>query len=87
MHLTNLALLTISDDGEGIPAQHLPLVQERFYRVDGARPQRDEPAPRGAGLGLAIASQLVLAMGGELTLESTPGQGTRAIVALPLAPR
>jgi two-component system sensor histidine kinase CiaH len=81
------ALLTVSDDGEGIPAEHLPQVRERFYRVDGTRGQRDDPARRGAGLGLAIASQLVLAMDGELTLESAPGQGTRAIVALPLAPR
>lgn len=81
------ALLTIEDDGEGIPAEHLPQVQERFYRVDGARTQRDDPTRRGAGLGLAIASQLVRAMDGELTLESAPGAGTRATVALPLAPR
>lgn len=82
------AWLTITDDGEGIAAEHLPQVRERFYRGDGGtRAQREDPTRRGAGLGLAIADQLVRAMGGELTLESAPGQGTCATVILPLAPR
>ena len=64
--------VVISDDGEGIPAESLPRIFERFYRADSAR-ARDFG---GTGLGLAIVRHLVSEMGGEVVAESQLGQGT-----------
>jgi signal transduction histidine kinase len=72
--------LQVSDTGVGIPAEHLPFVFERFYRVDDARGHGD-----GAGLGLAIAKALVEAQRGHIALESRPGTGTCVTVTLPAA--
>jgi two-component system sensor histidine kinase BaeS len=72
--------VTVHDSGPGIPAAHLGLVFERFYRVDPSR-QRDSG---GAGLGLAITRQLVEAHGGQIRAESGPGHGTSFIFALPV---
>lgn len=69
--------VTVADTGIGIPAEHLPHVFERFYRVDKGR------AERGTGLGLAIAQQITQAHGGALTVDSTPGVGTTFTVILP----
>jgi signal transduction histidine kinase len=69
----------IRDCGEGIPPEHLPLIFERFYRVDPARDRREG----GAGLGLAIARALVEAHDGEVEIESTPGAGTAVTFWLP----
>jgi two-component system sensor histidine kinase BaeS len=76
-------LFRISDTGEGIAAEHLPHVFERFYRGDRARSRGDG----GAGLGLAISKALVEAMGGEIRAESE-GQGRGAVFSftLPAAP-
>jgi signal transduction histidine kinase len=60
-------LLAVEDDGPGIPAEHVPHVFERFYRVDGR-------LVSGSGLGLAIARELVRAMGGSLEVDSAPGR-------------
>jgi two-component system, OmpR family, sensor histidine kinase CiaH len=79
----NEATLTVSDSGEGISAEHLARLFDRFYRVDPARSR----AQGGAGLGLAIARSLVGAHGGQLSLTSQPGQGTTALVRLPLKAR
>jgi two-component system, OmpR family, sensor histidine kinase BaeS len=62
--------LSVADTGEGIPAEHLAHVFERFYRVDTAR----DRAHGGSGIGLAIAKALVEAHGGQLTATS-PGNG------------
>ena len=62
--------LSVADTGEGIPAEHLPHVFERFYRVDTAR----DRAHGGSGIGLAIAKSFVEAHGGQLTATS-PGTG------------
>jgi signal transduction histidine kinase len=70
---------SISDQGPGIPAEHLPYIFERFYRVESAR-DRDSG---GSGLGLAIARSLVEAQGGEIRVESSGGAGTRIIFHLP----
>jgi signal transduction histidine kinase len=73
--------LSVEDTGEGIPPERLPHLFERFYRGDAAR----DRASGGAGLGLAIVRELVEAMGGEVSVDSTPGQGSRFTVRLPLA--
>jgi two-component system phosphate regulon sensor histidine kinase PhoR len=67
-----LVSITVRDEGVGIPAEDLPRVFERFYRVDQAR-SRDGG---GSGLGLSIAKAIVEAHGGEITLRSEEGQGT-----------
>lgn len=66
-------VLSVEDTGSGIPAEHLPRVVERFYRVDEARSRKDG----GCGLGLAICKAVVESYGGELKIESEAGRGTR----------
>jgi heavy metal sensor kinase len=73
--------VVISDSGQGISAEHLPHLFERFYRVDRERSQNSG----GAGLGLAIAYQIALAHGSGIQIQSVQGQGTKVIVSLPLA--
>jgi signal transduction histidine kinase len=77
------AQVEVADTGPGIAPAHLPRVFERFYRIDAARSQGRPGDGGGAGLGLAIAKSLVEAHGGELTLTSRQGEGTRATVRLP----
>ena len=73
------AVVTFSDTGIGIPAEDLPHVFDRFYRVTGA-----SPSPAGTGLGLAIAKRIVEAHGGAIEVDSRPGQGSTFTVRLPL---
>lgn len=72
----------VSDTGTGIPPEDLPRIFERFYQVDKSRAgtRRGE----GAGLGLAIAKEIVQAHGGQIKAESVLGLGTRFTVSLPL---
>jgi len=79
------ATLTVSDDGEGIAAEHLPRVFDRFYRADAARSGGADGARRGAGLGLAIAAELVRSMRGTIAIDSAPKQGTTVKVTLQVA--
>ena len=65
------ARVTVEDSGEGIAPEEIPLVFERFYRVDPSRSR----ATGGVGLGLTIAKQLVEAHGGAIHAESTQGRG------------
>jgi heavy metal sensor kinase len=73
------AIVTVRDTGIGIPAEHLPYVFDRFYRVDKARSR----AEGGTGLGLSIAQNTIVAHGGRVELVSIPGQGTTCMVGLP----
>ena len=73
------ALLTIQDTGIGIPEEELPLIFNRFYRVDKAR-TRDEG---GSGLGLSICRQIAEAHKGKIEVESKLGVGTRFKISLP----
>ncbi|MDR0855956.1 MAG: HAMP domain-containing histidine kinase [Clostridiales bacterium] len=75
--------VSITDTGVGISAEDLPHVFERFYRADKAR---THGSSGGLGLGLPIAKKLTEALGGEIVLTSTLGQGTAATVLLPPAP-
>ncbi|GGK18596.1 two-component sensor histidine kinase [Deinococcus malanensis] len=78
--LDTRAAITVSDTGPGIAANHLPRLFERFYRVDPARSRLEA----GSGVGLTIARGLAEAMGGTLTAESRPGQGSAFTLTLPL---
>jgi signal transduction histidine kinase len=71
--------LTVADTGAGIPAPALPHLFERFYTADPAR------AGHGAGLGLAIAREIVHAHGGEISVASEVGRGTVFTIVLPAA--
>ena len=75
--------ILVQDNGDGIPAQHLERLFERFYRVDRAR-SRDMG---GTGLGLAIVKHLALLHGGEVTVTSELGKGTTFTIHLPPDPR
>lgn len=77
----DIALLSVTDTGPGIPAEHLARLGERFYRVDKARSRK----MGGAGLGLAIAQRIAALHGGQLSLSSEEGKGTTATLALPVA--
>ena len=72
----------VADTGEGIAAEHLPHIFDRFYRIDKARGRTSG----GAGLGLAIVREFVEGMGGRVTVESAPGEGTCFRVYLAAAP-
>ena len=74
----------VKDNGNGIPAESLPHIFDRFYRADPARsPQRQIESPTGAGLGLAIAKAIVENHQGNITVDSVAEQGTIFTVTLP----
>ena len=73
------AVLVVRDQGEGVAAEHIPRLTERFYRVDAAR-SRDSG---GTGLGLAIVKHIVERHRGTLDIRSSPGAGTEVTVAIP----
>ncbi len=75
------AKFTVSDTGTGIPADELPYIFERFYRVDPARKRRDQG---GAGLGLSIAYWITRSHDGRIEVSSEEGKGTTFSVWLPL---
>jgi two-component system, OmpR family, sensor histidine kinase BaeS len=77
----NLLTIIVSDSGDGIAAEHLPHVFERFYRADAAR-DRDHG---GAGIGLSIAKALIEAHRGHITASSNgPGTGTTFTITVPI---
>jgi signal transduction histidine kinase len=70
--------ITVADEGVGIPEDQIPLLTEPFYMLDKARTRKHG----GAGLGLALCSEIAKAHGSQLVIESKPGEGTRVSVAL-----
>ncbi|MFQ6058704.1 MAG: sensor histidine kinase [Anaerolineae bacterium] len=73
-------IIQVSDTGPGIPAEHLPRIFERFYRVDETQSRRKG----GAGLGLSLVRSIVEAYDGWVSVESTPGRGSTFSVHLPV---
>ncbi|MNH45305.1 Alkaline phosphatase synthesis sensor protein PhoR [compost metagenome] len=72
-------IITIQDSGIGIPAEHIPHLFERFYRVTEDRNRKTG----GSGLGLAIAQELALQLGIIIEVESKLGQGSSFILRVP----
>jgi len=73
------ALFTISDTGIGIPDEYLKDIFEPFIQAEGSYTRRFQ----GAGLGLSIVRRLVKLLGGEIAIDSTPGEGTTIYLSLP----
>ena len=77
----NFMIFSVEDTGEGIPAEDLPRIFDRFYRVDKSRTR----STGGSGLGLTITKRLVEAHGGVIDVVSKPGQGTTFTFSIPLS--
>ncbi len=75
------AELWVEDDGPGVPNEQIPLVFERFYRVDSSRTR----STGGSGIGLTIAKEIVHGHDGKIFIDSTYELGARFVVQLPLA--
>ena len=76
--------LTVQDNGQGIPTEHLPHIFDRFYRVPG---KGTAPSPeQGLGLGLSFVAWIVKAHDGTIEVDSTLGKGTRFTIHLPNQP-
>jgi len=74
--------VSVADTGEGIPAEDLPNIFERFYRVDKSRAR----GTGGSGLGLTIARRLIEAHGGTIEARSEQGKGSRFSFTIPIVP-
>jgi len=72
-------VVTVTDYGAGIEAEHVPRLTERFYRVDAESSRKK----KGTGLGLAIVKHILNRHRGVMTIKSRPGEGTRVEVLLP----
>jgi signal transduction histidine kinase len=75
------AMISVADTGPGIPPEQLPLIFERFHRVDKSRAKKHG----GSGLGLSICKELVETLGGTIRVQSLVGHGTTFTVTLPTA--
>ena len=79
-NLSRVVALSVKDQGDGIPKQHLPRLMERFYRVDSARTRQ----VGGTGLGLAIVKGIIQRHRGAITIDSVVGEGTTFTIFLPI---
>ncbi len=75
----NEGVFAVADTGEGIAAEHIPRLTERFYRVDRSRSRETG----GTGLGLAIVKHVLTRHGARLTIQSTPGKGSTFAAVFP----
>ena len=75
----SIMTLQVKDNGNGIAADRLPQIFDRFYQIDAGATREHE----GTGIGLALCKELVELMGGEITAQSEPGKGTILTVSLP----
>jgi two-component system heavy metal sensor histidine kinase CusS len=73
------AFIRVRDNGQGIPAENLPHIFDKFYRVPGT-----ERSAQGTGLGLSICKRIITAHGGRIEVQSQVGQGTTFVIVLPL---
>jgi two-component system heavy metal sensor histidine kinase CusS len=80
-HESGAVAITISDDGAGIAAEHLPFLFDRFYRVDEARSAADS-----TGLGLAVVRSIAELHGGQVSVVSEPGTGSAFTLRFPIQP-
>lgn len=78
----NNVILSVRDQGLGIPRNSIPHIFDRFYRVDKARSR----AQGGTGLGLAISKEVIQALGGRIWVESTENRGSTFYISLPYEP-
>ncbi|MCF7522739.1 cell wall metabolism sensor histidine kinase WalK [Levilactobacillus brevis] len=78
----NNVILSVSDQGLGIPRADIPRIFDRFYRVDKARSR----AQGGTGLGLAISREVVQMLGGRIWVDSREGRGSTFYISLPYKP-
>lgn len=76
--------ITVEDTGQGISAEDLPHIFDRFYRADKARQRRSGKSIGGSGLGLAIAQSVVQQHGGQIQAFSRLGEGTTFTISLPV---
>lgn len=76
--LYNNVHVVVSDNGCGIPAEHLPNVKRKFYKAN--------QQVRGSGIGLAVADEIIKMHGGSLDVESVEGEGTAVTITLPIIP-
>lgn len=82
-HIPTKILITVSDDGMGIPSEHINRIFERFYRVDKSHSRQI----KGTGLGLSIVKHGVMYHNGTIRVESTVGKGSSFIVEFPIEKR
>ena len=71
----DLVLITVEDNGPGIPAENIPHLFDRYYS--------QSPGKKGTGLGLPIAKEIISAHGGQIAVDSAPGRGSRFVISLP----
>ena len=76
MEAEGLISVVISDDGCGIPAEHLPNVKKKFYKAN--------QTIRGSGIGLALADEIMRLHNGSLTIESQENVGTTVTITIPV---
>ncbi len=74
------AAITVEDTGIGIPKESVPLIFERFYRVDKSRSRNEG----GTGLGLSIVKHITEAHDGKVEVQSEPGKGSKFTVKIPI---
>lgn len=73
-------IIKVKDTGIGIPADKLGFIFDRFYRVE----TKEQPYEEGSGIGLTLVREYIKLLGGEISVESKPGQGTEFTMALPV---